>query len=54
MMISSIKCPNISIISLLVKDKGIPVGYVFSTVEDTESSKGSGLYPEWDNLPEKM
>lgn len=39
---------------IVVKDNGIPVGYVFSIVEDMENSKGSGLYPEWDNLPKKI
>lgn len=39
---------------IVVKDNGIPVGYAFSTIEDTESNKDSGFYPEWDNLPKKI
>lgn len=39
---------------IVVKDNGIPVGYAFSTVEDTEGNKGSGLHPEWDNIPKKI
>lgn len=43
---------------IVVKDDDIPVGYVFSTIEDTERSKGSGeysgLYPEWDTIPKKV
>lgn len=52
---------------LVVKDKGVPVGYVFSTI-DTILNKGNaipdwapvpegepclGFYPEWGNLPQK-
>jgi len=39
---------------VVVKDKGIPVGYVFSILEDTENNKESGLYPERDNLPKRV
>jgi ribosomal protein S18 acetylase RimI-like enzyme len=53
---------------VVIKDNGIPVGYVFSTIEDIENSKSSlpewapveeiensrGFYPEWDNLPNKI
>jgi GNAT superfamily N-acetyltransferase len=53
---------------ILVKDNGIPVGYVFSTIENIEKSKfsypdwapvddsenGKGFYPEWDHLPNKI
>jgi ribosomal protein S18 acetylase RimI-like enzyme len=53
---------------IVVKDNGIPVGYVFSTIENIENSKSSypewapiedienskGFYPEWDNLPKKI
>src|SRR5689334_2149108 len=30
---------------IVVKDNGIPVGYVFSTIENIENSKST--YPEW-------
>jgi hypothetical protein len=30
---------------IVVKDSGIPVGYVFSTIENIENSKST--YPEW-------
>jgi ribosomal protein S18 acetylase RimI-like enzyme len=54
---------------LVVKDKGIPVGYVFSTIDNVENSKSDsypewapvedrenskGFYPEWDDLPKKI
>jgi GNAT superfamily N-acetyltransferase len=53
---------------IVVKDKGIPVGYVFSTIEYVENNKGSypawapienvenpqGFYPDWDNFPTKI
>ncbi len=43
---------------LVVKDSGIPVGYSFSTIEDTQKSRSSGqytgLYPEWDSFPQKI
>jgi ribosomal protein S18 acetylase RimI-like enzyme len=53
---------------IVVKDNGIPVGYVFSTIENIEHSKSSypewapiddienskGFYPEWDNIPNKI
>ncbi|MGC7870598.1 GNAT family N-acetyltransferase [Desulfosporosinus sp. SYSU MS00001] len=39
---------------IVAKDNGIPIGYAFSTVEDTEHGKYSGLYPEWDNLPKRI
>jgi ribosomal protein S18 acetylase RimI-like enzyme len=53
---------------IVVKDHGIPVGYVFSTIENIKNSKISfpdwapiegienikGFYPEWDHLPNKM
>ncbi|NRU38554.1 GNAT family N-acetyltransferase [Clostridium beijerinckii] len=38
----------------MLRTMGIPVGYAFSTIEDTESNKDSGFYPEWDNLPKKI
>lgn len=39
---------------IVVKDNGIPVGYAFSTIEDTDRNKDSSFYPEWDNLPKKI
>jgi ribosomal protein S18 acetylase RimI-like enzyme len=52
---------------IVVKDQGIPVGYVFSTIDGfDENSKsaypewapivenGKGFYPEWDHLPKKI
>jgi GNAT superfamily N-acetyltransferase len=53
---------------IIVKDKGIPVGYVFSTIENIENKKNSypewapienleniqGFYPQWDHLPQKI
>ncbi|KIL35028.1 GCN5 family acetyltransferase [Cohnella kolymensis] len=51
---------------IVVKDNGMPVGYVFSTIENIENSKGQypawapkdenskGFYPEWVNLPNKI
>jgi ribosomal protein S18 acetylase RimI-like enzyme len=53
---------------IVVKDNGIPVGYVFSTIDNIENSKDSypawapkddnensrGFYPAWDNLPNKI
>lgn len=53
---------------IVVKDKGIPVGYVFSTIDTIEKSKGSypewapiddiqnsiGFYPDWVHLPKKI
>src|SRR2546428_13890420 len=49
---------------IVVKDNGIPVGYVFSTIENIEKNKktypkwapvdelgnNKGFYPEWDDL----
>ncbi|WP_246042055.1 GNAT family N-acetyltransferase [Cohnella pontilimi] len=53
---------------IVVKDNGIPVGYVFSTVDIVEKNAGSypqwapienvenpqGFYPEWIELPQKI
>jgi len=53
---------------IVVKDNGVPVGYVFSTIENIENSKNSypdwapiedrnnskSFYPEWDNLPNQV
>ena len=53
---------------VVVKDNGVPVGYVFSTIENVENGKGSlpkwapveegenwiGFYPEWVALPRKI
>jgi GNAT superfamily N-acetyltransferase len=53
---------------IVVKDKGIPVGYVFSTVDRVENSErvipdwapkvdpenSKGFYPEWVKLPQKI
>jgi len=49
---------------ILVKDDGVPVGYVFSTVDEIDSSKisypawapkeGMGFYPDWVKLPQKI
>lgn len=53
--------------TIVAKDRGVPIGYVFSTIEKVEgvddplpswAPKGNGetvrgFYPDWDNLPEK-
>ncbi|RKP51557.1 GNAT family N-acetyltransferase [Cohnella endophytica] len=53
---------------IVVKDKGIPVGYVFSSIDRVENKKVSypdwapskdpetskGFYPDWDALPDKI
>ncbi|MBL0388258.1 GNAT family N-acetyltransferase [Tumebacillus sp. ITR2] len=53
---------------IVVKDNGVPVGYVFSTVDNIANSKNSipdwapvvdpennkGFYPDWDHLPDKI
>ncbi|MGZ4030894.1 MAG: GNAT family N-acetyltransferase [Tumebacillaceae bacterium] len=51
---------------IVVKDNGVPVGYVFSTIEPVDERKknyypdwapqvenGQGFLPNWDNLPPK-
>ncbi|TCP53418.1 acetyltransferase (GNAT) family protein [Tumebacillus sp. BK434] len=53
---------------IVVKDNGLPVGYVFSTIDNIEHSKNripawapvadpettQGFYPEWEDLPNKV
>jgi len=49
---------------IIVKDNGVPVGYVFSTVELIESGNialpswapgdGTGFYPDWVTFPQKI
>jgi ribosomal protein S18 acetylase RimI-like enzyme len=53
---------------IVVKDKGTPVGYVFSTIQTVENQKSPspawapnadsenslGFYPDWEHLPEKV
>jgi GNAT superfamily N-acetyltransferase len=54
---------------IVVKDNGIPVGYVFSTIDNIENSSKNtypewapvenienciGFYPDWVNLPKKI
>ncbi len=53
---------------IVVRDDGLPVGYVYSTVDKVENSKNSypewaprdnmenskGFYPEWENFPNKI
>lgn len=53
---------------IVVKDNGVPVGYVFSTIDKIENSKSSipnwapvedrentkGFYPDWEDLPNKV
>jgi len=53
---------------IVVKDKGVPVGYIFSTIDTITGEKRSipnwapkvegveqlGFYPSWDEFPEKV
>ncbi len=53
--------------TIVAKDKGVPIGYVFSTIEQVEGVDGPfpdwapkgngemirGFYPDWPDLPEK-
>lgn len=41
---------------ILVRDKDIPIAYIYSTINYTSEMKKSQfpLLPEWDNLPEKI